>query len=245
MQARDIPVSTLVLGLFAVWALLVALVAFGGLGGRVSLHPDDPAAVPPVPTLDLSRARTELPEPEHYAEVGQRPLFNADRRPVPPDEAPAGEAEAPPPAPLEITLTSVIISGDTRIAIVQDNRSRASQSVRVGSSLEGEQVGWKLVELQARKAVFEGPTGRAEAELRVFDGSGGEAPTALTAQPAGADGATVAATNADGSAEQPSEPGTAAAETPESRAELIRRRIEERRRQMREAAARGNNDSKE
>lgn len=244
MQARDIPVSTLVLGLFAVWALLVALVAFGGLGGRVAMHPDDPAVVPRVPTLDLSRARTELPAPEHYAEVGQRPLFNADRRPLPPEETTEGEVEAPPPAPLEITLTSVVISGDTRIAIVQDNRSRASQSVRVGSSLEGEQAGWKLVELQPRKAVFEGPTGRTEAELRVFDGSGGEAPTALTSQPAGSDGGTVVA-SADGSGEQPGEPGAAAAETPESRAELIRRRIEERRRQMREAAARGNNDSKE
>lgn len=246
MQARDVPFSTLVFGLIAVWAVLVALVAFGGLGGRVSLHPDDPAVVPRVPALDLSRARTELPPPEHYAEVGQRPLFNAERRPLPAEDAVSGEPEAPPPpVPLEVTLTSVILSGETRIAIVLDNRSRASQSVRVGASLEGDQAGWKLVELQPRKAVFEGPTGRAEAELRVFNGAGGEAPTALSLQPGGTDGGAAVASSGDGSSS--AQPGTeaAATETPESRAELIRRRIEERRRQMREAAARGNNDSKE
>lgn len=246
MQLRDVPLPSLVLGLIAGWALLVAIVAVAGLGGRVGLHPDDPAHVPSVPRLDLSQVRTDLPAMDRYAEVAQRPLFNADRRPLPPEEVGGEEEAPPPPTPLEVTLTSVIISGDVKIAMVQDNRSRQSQSVRLGQNLEGEMAGWKLVELAPRKAVFEGPAGRAEADLRVFDGSGGQAPTALTAvQPVMRDSG---ARPEDGSAVQPEQEGEVvqvATETPESRAELIRRRIEERRRQMREAAARANEPKQE
>lgn len=244
MQMRDMPVPSLVLGVVAVWSLLVLMAAISGLAGRFSLHPDDPGSVPAVPQLDLSQARTDLPAMDHYAEVGQRPLFNADRRPLPPDEVAEDGAEpAAPPSPLEVTLTSVIISGDVQLAILQDNRNQQSLSVRVGNFLEGDQSAWKLVELGPRRAVFEGPGGRAEADLRVFDGSGAQAPTALTAQPVGASSAAVA--DSGQVVQGDDETVAVATETPESRAELIRRRIEERRRQMREAAARSNEPSKE
>jgi len=248
MQLRDIPLPSLVLGVLAAWSLMVAIAAFGGLAGRVGLHPDDPGSVPEVPRLDLAQARTDLPPMEQYAEVGQRPLFNTDRRPLPPDEVADGDVEPPPPpSPLEVILTSVIISGDVQIAIVQDSKTQKTHSVRLGRHLDGEQSAWKLVELAPRKAVFEGPGGRAEAGLRVFDGSGGQPPTALTATPVGGS-SSVAAESAgqpQGQVASDGEPVQVATETPESRAELIRRRIEERRRQMREAAARSSEPSKE
>jgi general secretion pathway protein N len=235
MQAAAQRLPTLLLAAFAAWAFGVVIVVYAGLGGRYSLHPDDPSRVPELPKLDLSRAQNPLQPLEAYAVVGERPLFNADRRPLPAPEAPAGEGDAPPVSvPLDIVLTSVIMSGEMKLAIVLDKKANKSQSVRVGSSLEGEQAGWKLVELDARKAVFEGPSGRNEVDLRVFDGQGGEAPTpvASSAQ-APADGATT-----DATAAQSAEP-----QTPESRAELIRRRIEERRRQMREEAERANKEN--
>jgi general secretion pathway protein N len=153
---------------------------------------------------------------------------------------------APPPVPLDVVLTSVVISGDIRIAIVQDKKTNKSQSVKVGNALAGEQANWKLIELGPRKAVFEGPTGRSEAELRVFDGSGGEAPTAaappeavVSGDPASAaNAAAAAAAIAAGQQQQQENP-----QTPEARAELIRKRIEERRRQMREEAERANKQS--
>lgn len=245
MQIRELPVPTLVLGVVAVWSLLVAVAAFSGLAGRVGLHPDDPASVPGIAQLNLSQARTELPNMDQYAEVAQRPLFNADRRPLPVDEVADGDVEAePPPSPLEITLTSVIISGEIKIAIVQDGRSQATQSVRVGNNLEGDQSGWKLVELGPRKAVFEGPGGRAEADLRVFDGSGAQAPTAVSSPTTSSSSASVAESG-EQIDQNDGETVAVATETPESRAELIRRRIEERRRQMREAAARSSETKKE
>ena len=238
---------TLLLGAFALWSLLVTVCVYAGLGGRYSLHPDDPSQVPPLPVVDLSRAQNPLGALSEYAVVGERPLFNADRRPLPPPEAAEGPAEAaPPPVPLDVLLTSVVISGDLRIAIVQDKKTNKSQSVRVGNALSGEQANWKLVELGPRKAVFEGPTGRSEAELRVFDGSGGEAPTAVAGpEPVVSTDPAVAAQNAAAAAQAAANGQVLQdnPQTPEARAELIRKRIEERRRQMREEAERANKQS--
>lgn len=234
---------SLLLGAIALWSLLVLVAAYAGLGGRYALHPDDPSRVPPLPQLDLSRAQTPIAGLAEYAPVGERPLFNADRRPIPVPAAPgAGEAAPAPAAPLDVVLTSVILSGDTKIAIVLDKKTNKSQSVKLGDALAGEQAGWKLVELEARKAVFEGPSGRTDAGLRVFDGQGGEAPTAMAPPGAPADpgAAPVTAEPADAQATAGLSQPPGQAQTPESRAELIRRRIEERRRQMREEAERAN-----
>lgn len=223
---------TLLLAAFALWSLMVLVAVYAGLGGRYSLHPDDASRVPALPQIDLSRAQNPLQPLDDYAVVGERPLFNADRRPLPPLPSEAGDAEQAPVAiPLDIVLTSVIMSGDVKIAIVLDKKANTSQSVRLGSALEGDQAGWTLTELNARTAVFEGPTGRNEVELRVFDGTGGEAPTPV---------ANAASAPAEANAEATAAANPEVAQTPEARAELIRRRIEERRRQMREEAERAN-----
>ncbi len=88
-------------------------------------------------------------------------------------------------------------------------------SVRVGDALEGEQSAWQLKELGPRKAVFAGPSGNASVDLRVFDGAGGQAPTPASIEK-----------REDGK--------------PDSPMQMIRRRIEDRRRQMREEAERAN-----
>jgi general secretion pathway protein N len=241
MMATRQHLPTLLLGAFAAWSLLVLIVVQTGLGERYSLHPDDASRVPELPRLDLSRAQTPLGALTDYAQVGERPLFNADRRPIPPPAATPAEGEPAAPVALDVVLTSVILSGDTRIAIVLDKKTNKSQSVKLGDALAGEQSGWKLVELAPRKAVFEGPTGRNDAELRVFDGTGGEAPTAavVEAPEAAVPPPSPGAVPSAATAAQPNAP-QAQPQTPEERAELIRRRIEERRRQMREEAERAN-----
>lgn len=235
MQITAQRLPTLLLAAFAFWSLMVAIVVYAGLGGRYSLHPDDASLVPELPRIDLSRAQAPLGELSQYSQVGERPLFNPDRKPLPaPESTDAASSEPPPPVALDVVLTSVVLSGDKRIAIVLDKKDNKSQAVRVGNSLAGEQASWKLVELGPRKAVFEGPAGRSEVELRVFDGTGGEAPTAVAAPPVAAQ----PAPQGDAAAQGQAATADGAAQTPESRAELIRRRIEERRRQMREEAER-------
>jgi general secretion pathway protein N len=240
----------LLMAVTALWALIFAVAGLAGLAGRYSLHPDDPALVPALPALDLSRARSPLQPIETYADIGERTLFNPDRRPLPPPrdekaEAMAGADEGvADDSPLDVALTSVILTPQLRIAIVTDNRSGKSQSLKPGDALEGEQSGWSLKELEPRKAVFANGGQLASVDLRVFDGTGGQAPVAAAAQPkdeagqARDDGAAPAGANEQ--AEQAQDVAKAEAMAPQERAEMIRRRIEERRRQMREEAERAN-----
>lgn len=238
----------LLLAVTALWALIFAIAGFTGLAGRYRLHPDDPSRVPEVPALDLSRARSPLQLVEAYAVIGERPLFNPDRHPLPPvadpKEGAAGEEVAPEEvSPLDVAVTSVIMTPTMKLVIVTDNRSGKSQSVRLGETLEGEQSGWRLEELEPRKAVFSGPDGSSSVDLRVFDGAGGQAPVPSTA-PAAA-GTPPVPTNPSlqpDAAAPTAEQAKIEAMTPEQRSEMIRRRIEERRRQMREEAERINNN---
>lgn len=240
MSASNARLLTLLMACLCGWSLVVLLVVESGLGARYSLHPDDPEQIAVPPSLRLDRAQSSLSELPAYAEIGERPLFNMDRRPLPalPSDEPQPAVSA---APLEVLLTSVVLRGDTQVAQVTDRRSNVSQTLKVGDSLAGEQSAWKLVELAPRRAVFEGPGGRAEAELRVFDGQGGEAPTAPPVVASAADGGgreVVQESPPDAQAAAGAAGGQGAeAQTPEARAEMIRRRIEERRRQMREEAA--------
>ena len=230
------------------WAALAALAVYGGLGARYTLHPDDTALAQPLPQVDLARIESRLGPIEDYAVIGERPLFNADRQPLP-DDAATGEGEdteAEAPQPLDVTLTSVILTRDVSIALLTDNKTNETQSVRLGNELEGEQAGWKLAQLEPRRAVFEGPTGRTEVELRVFDGSGGQSPTPLGAAASAAANAADGNTPADAQVAQQADGKDGEVQpaemTPEQRAEMIRARIEERRRQMREEAARANQE---
>jgi general secretion pathway protein N len=207
------------------WSVLVWLLAQTGLGGRYSLHPIDVEQIEALPQPSLSRAQSALQPFTEYAAVVERPLFNPDRRPTPRAREGAAEpAPVAPPVELDVVLTSVVMAGDRRIAVVAQRDGGNSQSVRIGEALVGEQSSWRLLELAPRHAVFEGPGGRSRVDLRVFDGTGGQAPTPVSV----AQDAVAAGEESDPNAEQ----------SPESRAEMIRRRIEERRRQMREEAAR-------
>lgn len=226
----------------ALWAVGLLVLALAGLGGRVDVHPDNPALAPPMPTTVLQELDARLAGMGDYAEVGQRPLLNADRRPA----AVAAAADGGTDTPLAATLTSVLIAGETRIAIVQNPDDPAAYRVRVGDLLQG--TSWRLVDLQPRRALFEGPSGRRELELRVFDGTGAPMPPAPapSAPPPPAAVSTDGTTGRPGAVETAPAPGENAVPiandpatemTPEQQVEAIRRRIEARRAQRAQEGA--------
>jgi general secretion pathway protein N len=252
MSAATHPLLRSVLTVFAIWAGGVLLVVEFGLGARYSLHPDGVPEAGQVPEVALLSGLATAEGFEHYSSIVERPLFSADRRPIAADAAGQAAAdEAPAPAPLTVVVTSIILTDDKRIAIVVDPSSNKSQTVSMGGALSGDQAAWRLVELEPRRAVFEGPGGRSALDLRVFDGQGGEPPTPV-AVPSQANRDAAANTagagsnrgNAAGNASKGDSPavpgGGPQADSPEARAEAIRKRIEERRRQMREEAERAN-----
>ena len=200
------------------WALLLWLAALLGMGGQVA------DAEPAASDAALPQPRPATPDRigplAQYSEAAARPLFTQDRRPrsflaTAPDGDGAAQDQS-----LDFILTGVLISPQVQLAVVQPTGGGNPQRVRVGKSPEGA-AGWRLLEVQPRRAVFEGASGQSTLELRTFGEAG--VPTAASppssAQPV------------------PTEaPMAAAAPDPqdqEARIEAIRKRIEARRAQMR------------
>lgn len=230
------------LAALAAWSVGLMLLALAGLGARFAPHPDDPAVAPPMPRVELAEVGSRLGPSSDYAEVGNRPLFSADRRPA--AVAAAGDSEAP----LDFVLSGVLLAGEFKAALLQSPDGSRGQRVRLGELVEG--TAWRLVALEARRASFEGPQGRRDLDLRLFDGRGEAKPSAAPASaPRAADGRasagrSPATTNPAPAAAPAATPAPApAAEgelSQEQQVEAIRRRIEARRAQMREDAARRN-----
>jgi general secretion pathway protein N len=225
-----------VLAGIAAWALCLVVLGLLGLGGRVGPHPANGALKPPLPVVTLDAVGSRLGPASDYMEVGSRPLFSRDRRPAP-MAATTGDAQVP----LEVNLTSVLITSGLKLAIVQNISDGLSRRVRLGDVLEG--TAWRLVQLEPRRAVFEGPEGQRDLALRVFDGAGGQSPTP---QAGSGVGGPVAVPTADKPSSAPGAPGevattstaapgtapappTVAPVTPDEQVEAIRRRIEARR----------------
>lgn len=175
----------------------------------------------------IDRNPFSMPAFSSYSEVDSRPLFNEDRKPTPVSEE-AVEAEGTPQVPLNVTLTGVIVmrksesTPELRIAMVRDNMRNESLALKVGMPLAGDQAGWTLVSVEPRLATFKNASDEtAEIELT---------PAAMPAQPAGAPRPKAA---------EPAPAGAVAPDGKDSGADSdLAKRIEERRRQMREEAER-------
>lgn len=226
---------TAVLGSLA--ALLVAILVAQqfGIGAGYRLAEGDGPAKPKDYLGGLSKEGFKLGAFTEYQELISRPVFNEDRKPTPVEEVVKPDESQVAVADLDVTLTSVIHSKDKKVAIVRDNKSNESMVVRIGMPLEGEQSGWKLVEVEPRKVVFEAEGGnRKELELAINEAAIARAegsPPPAQQQPMN-----------NGAPPPPPPPpqaqqaGSDAAN--QAKAEEIRRRIEERRRQLREEAER-------
>ena len=244
---------TLLLAAAGLWALSVLVLALAGLGSRFPA-PTATIEAPALPKITLTRTEPRLGAYANYMEVGQRPLLMPDRRPgITPSADGQGTSD------LDVTLTSVMITSRLQVAILTDNKDASSRRVRMGETVAGSN--WRLVQLEPRRALLEGPTGQRELLLRVFDGKGGQAPTPSVVRAEPQPEAQAQAAPADASQPQPPQPaqtaeqrvaetppptarpeGTGAAVTQEQQVEAIRRRIEARRAQMRAEAAAGSKE---
>ncbi|MFC3278393.1 type II secretion system protein XpsN [Xanthomonas fragariae] len=248
MRLDMIGLRTWLLATVVGWALLVCVLAVAGLGKRVELLPDDPALVQRLPTLSAP-APERLGAFEKYSEIAAHPAFAEDRLPHP-FFLSGNDASS---AVSTVRLTGVLLTPNFKMATLTLD---PQDSVRV--QLGGEAVkGWRLLALQPRSATIEGPGGTQTLELQVFNGQGGQPPTANAVAP-GAPGATPPPPPADAAAAlvpppqtQPAAPpqqldGQAAPTVPPQRSDgaqeaprpsddqmrAIRERIEARRRQL-------------
>lgn len=134
--------------------LLFLIVQYAGYGRgyRWATDVEDDAGKTTFGTIDSKPV--SLPPASSFADIQARPLFNEDRKPGPADAA-DGDV-GPPPSPLNIALTGVILD-DThhvRIAMLQDKTRNQAVALKVGMPLEGDQASWTLIEVKPRGAVF-------------------------------------------------------------------------------------------
>lgn len=172
MRLEMIGLRTWLLATVVGWALLVCVLAVAGLGKRVELLPDDPALVQRLPALPAP-APERLGPFEKYAEIAAHPAFAEDRLPHPfflSGNDGSGAAST-------VRLTGVLLTSTFKMATLTLD---PADSVRV--QLGGDAVkGYRLLALQPRSATIEGPGGTQTLELQVFNGQGGQPPTAIGA----------------------------------------------------------------
>jgi general secretion pathway protein N len=242
---------TLLLGGAALWALCLLVLALGGLGTRFS-EPGLESPPRPVPKVSLTAMHSRLGAIDAYAEVGSRPLMNQNRQPTTVTLSAQGASNAD----LDVTLSSVLITSNLKLALLTDNKDSSSKRVKLGDVVEGSN--WRLVNLEPRQAVLEGPSGQKVLPLRVFDGASGEAPTPVAdadaAQAPAAASAPPRSPPPPPVAQNAAPPANATVSKPdpnqmtqEQQVEAIRARIEARRAQMRaeaESAAAANHQQK-
>lgn len=216
-------------GAVAVWCLGLLLLAFAGLGGRVGPHPANLALMPALAELRFAESTQRLGPQSEYLAVGERPLFLADRRP-----APVAIVSPDQQAPFDGVLTSVLLTGGLRMAIFSEANGQVSRRVRLGDSIPG--TGWRLVALEPRRAVLEGPQGQRVLDLRVFNGQGGQAPTPVVQAAAPVASVLAAPTTPPTLIQQAAQADAGAQRSAEEQAQVdaIRARIEARRAQLRE-----------
>lgn len=177
MRIDDAGPRTWLLATVAGWAVLAWVLAIAGMGGHIASLPDDPGLLQPLPP-SRPAPPLRLGPISQYGEIAARPLFAEDRRPKPFYlEGQGDEADG---KAFDYVLTSVLITPGLKLAILQSPDGGESLRVKLGEAPEP-QPDWRLVALNPRSAVFEGPDGRRTMDLRVFDGVGGAAPTAVSA----------------------------------------------------------------
>ncbi len=244
MRVEGVAPRTWLLATVAGWAMLLWVLSLLGLGQYVQLLPDDPSLATHLPQL-AAASPERLGPLSQYSETSARPLFSEDRRPQPFLIAPEGDDNAPPA--FDFILTSVLLTPTLKMAIVQPSAGGESTRIKLGDAAVA-QPSWRLTALNPRSAIFDGPDGQKTLDLRVYDGTGGEPPTAdhVNGQ-AGLNPSAInpvekpvmrSAISPPIPNEQPA-PTTASPDspaTPDAQVDSIRKRIEERRAQLRQDA---------
>ena len=244
LDTRNNLVSVMLMAGIGVLVLL-GLAAFV-LFGRVDVERIEPARAPDSIIGRSVLQKPELAELAEYSAITERPLFFADRR-LPVIEVAGGDdselADEPEPVTeveipeLEATVAGIIITPETKLAMITDNSSNETLVLREGMAMAGEKSAWKISTIRPRGVEFETDGGRTEAlELEVETAAltTGAQPRRRTSQ--ANDRQQQREQQQDAPDEQAG--GEDAEAKARARAEEIRRRVAERRAQLRAEAER-------
>lgn len=223
MNTRVASMATLVFACACGFLALLAVMQLFGFGTGYSWMHDSMDTVATTATFGtVDREPFKLPNENTFSEVQKRPPFNEDRKPTQFAEPVPDQPVVIPPVALNITLNGVILTPDTHLVMLTDKSKNVPVMIKEGMPLPGDQGGWTLVTIKPRSAIFNDGNSDVEVELSSAPSpppskaSAKTLPPASDALPPGAPNAYV--------------PG-------DSKSGDLQHRIEERRRQMREEAA--------
>jgi len=241
LDTRHNLLTVILLGLIAV--LVVGLGAQMLLLGRSDIDRIAPQGSTEVPAAEVSVPETGLADMDQYAAITARPVFFSDRR-LPEVELPDEdeqlaeedlEAEEETVNELKARVAGIIITPELRLAMVRDETANKTLVLREGMSLEGEQAAWRLDSIADRQVNFVSVDGRESLlELAVntsglAQGSSGIQPQSNVREPT---------PETEGDQRQPTPADTSQQVDARARAEEVRRRVAERRAELRAEAER-------
>jgi hypothetical protein len=137
------------------WRLAFVVAAAGAFWAAWTIEPtaSTPRAPTPVPAAAAGQDAAEPAAVEGaYADIAARPLFYPSRKPwmpPPPPPAPVAAPAAPPPL-TNYALVGVVVSGDTRTALIRPPGARTTIMLAEGQDL----AGWKLQEITRTRLRF-------------------------------------------------------------------------------------------
>jgi general secretion pathway protein N len=144
----------------AVIALALACTAAAfAMGVGQGVRWDDPAAPEALPPLRAAAMPPTSPL-NRYAEVWQRPLFMADRKPAAVADTDDSSSNIG-----DLELTGIIMTADLRMALLRDRGKETTVRVKEGSALADGH--WTLASLTPRSAIFDNGGQRRELTLKV------------------------------------------------------------------------------
>lgn len=238
LDTRHNLLSVILIGGIAL-LIVIALLSFWLLG-RVDVAEIEPdtasAGIIERPVAE----NPSLAELSEYTRIVERPVFFADRS-LPVMEVAGVEEEVAEPEPLseveipelEATVAGIIITPDVRLAMVTDRSSNETLLLREGMTMSGDKSAWKVASIRPRGVQFETDDGQTEdLELEVETDA-----LRPGARPRPAETPAAAATESNEGAEGPADQQDQQ-EAARARAEEIRRRVAERRAQLRAEAER-------
>lgn len=144
--------SGMCIGLFA--GCLYALLA------PASAYPVPAVRLPPLSAPPPPPTAFAAPPPNAFAAIGDRPLFDAERKKYVPPPKPDEAKQAPPPPP-NLSLVGVIIDSDKRLAMVKASDGMLASSIAVGANIGG----WQVAAIEPDRIVL--TAGTAQDEIRL------------------------------------------------------------------------------
>ena len=98
-----------------------------------------------------------IPPSEAFADINARPMFSADRKPIPPSASAGATGETPP----AITLVGVILDSQDKMALIRTPNSPFAGAFHLGSDISG----WRVTEIAADRVVLSAGPLRDEVRL--------------------------------------------------------------------------------